>query len=398
MLTQCIDSEIIGTEKHLAVDDGGYRWVDRPPGESWYLSGRRKVTRPCLDTLCCVAGVEPPVNPPQEWIDMMKTVAPKLKTVPWAKVMSPRAHRAFVTDLLKVTTFAMQKPHRRYMEDPSLHILALLNACGGTMIDIDEAQRIAAIDNHGSIQQFIDAYNPDKALKVTYNRFGTRTGRLLVETGPDILTLKKEHRKILRPVRKKNSLFMVDFSSLEVRLALTLMGKNIEEDVYEMFARDILEGKVDRKGAKQIVISVLYGASARRLVEDTGIPMKLVVESISKIREILGFDELADRLRKEQAVLSSVANIWGRRIRVDEPIDRILVNSYIQSAAVDVALMGFYTLIKKIDARPCYIIHDAIILECDDHDVEQLKKISYIPISKLNANFPVHIERIYPCP
>lgn len=398
MPTQCIDSEILGTDHHLATDGVGYRWVERPPKDSWYLSGRRKQYRLCLDTACAVAAVEPPVDPPDEWVNVMKACAPKLKIVPWAKVMSPRAHREFVKNILKVTTFAVQKPHLQYLEDPSHHITALMNSCGGAMIDIDEAMEIARTDNHGSIQQFIDAHQPGKALKVTYNRFGTRTGRLIVEAGPDILTLKKEHRRILRPVRKSNSLFMVDFSSLEVRLALTLMGKNIDEDVYEMFARDVLGGRVDRRGAKQIAISVLYGASARRLVEDMGVPMKLVVESISRIREILGFDELADRMRVEQAEYGSISNIWGRRIRVDEPIDRILVNSYIQSSAVDLALMGFYTLIKKIDARPCYIIHDAIILECDNADVEQLRRVSYIPISKVNANFPVHIERIYPCP
>ena len=397
MPTQCIDSEIIGTDQHLVVDEAGFRWIDRAPRDSWYLTGHRKINRPCLDTLCKVAAVDPPIEPPPEWKLVMKAVAPKMKLVPWSKVMTPRAHKSFVQGLLKVTNFAMQQPHLRYVEGVSLHVNNLLSKCSGCKIDKGAALDLVTSSPGGSIQQFIDAYDGERTLKTTYNRFGTRTGRLVVDSGPDILTLKKEHRKILRPVREKNSLYMVDFSSLEVRLALTLQGKNIEEDVYEMLARDILEGKVDRKGAKQIAISVLYGVSARRLVDDMGIPMKLVVESITKIRDLLGFSELADKLRVEQSQFGSVTNIWGRRIKVEEPIDRILVNSYIQSSAVDVALIGFNTLIKKLDARPCYIIHDAMIIECDKDDVDQLRKVSYIPIAHLNANFPVHIERIHPC-
>ena len=75
-------------------------------------------------------------------------------------------------------------------------------------------------------------------------------------------------------------------------------------------------------------------------------------------------------------------NYFGRPIRnTAENKSNIIVNNYIQSSAVDIALTYFYKLVVDLNlekAVPLFIIHDAFVF-----DVEQ----SYI------EEFSMHIEK-----
>ncbi len=75
------------------------------------------------------------------------------------------------------------------------------------------------------ISRFMPTDNTGMAPKTDYSMSGSITGRLTVSRGPNILTLKKSYRKILKSRFKDGSIVQADISSLEPRIALAFAGK-----------------------------------------------------------------------------------------------------------------------------------------------------------------------------
>tara|TARA_B100000700_G_C15030006_1_gene850020 strand:+ start:1653 stop:2693 length:1041 start_codon:yes stop_codon:yes gene_type:complete len=169
-----------------------------------------------------------------------------------------------------------------------------------------------------------------------YHRDKTKTGRLTVSSGIPILTMKKEHRNIMKARQ-------LDYSAMEPRLLLALSGKYIEGDLYEWVASQLSINK-DRSYAKIAVISSMYGS-------------KMVPE----ITELFGLNVWIDQL--EQSVQEgTLESYWGRPIIVGNTKGHKLLALWLQSSAVDAALLGFANLFKeRKDLIPHCVIHDACI-------------------------------------
>ena len=58
------------------------------------------------------------------------------------------------------------------------------------------------------------------------------TGRMTITSGPNILTLKRGHRKILRSRYPGGKIVEIDIRAAEPRVVLALVGKKVEGDVY----------------------------------------------------------------------------------------------------------------------------------------------------------------------
>jgi DNA polymerase I-like protein with 3'-5' exonuclease and polymerase domains len=92
-------------------------------------------------------------------------------------------------------------------------------------------------------------------------------------------------------------------------------------------------------------------------------------------------------------------NFYGRPIwNINELQENKLINNYIQSTAVDTALLYFSELcdILNLDScKPVFIIHDALIVDVKNDYVEELTKIINLGYNCPQlGNFPLEIKKL----
>jgi len=187
---------------------------------------------------------------------------------------------------------------------------------------------------------------------------GTKTGRLRVDSGPRVLTLSKQHRRILASKYPGGKIMSVDFISLEPRLALHAVGKKSAGDVYEDISRQSGE---PRSKTKIATLSFLYGAAAS---DGVGDKLKRYVREFFNVKELVRrIEECGER------------NGYGRPLHVDE--ERLLIPHWVQSTAVDVCLLGFTSLAESLAgiADPLFLVHDAMFLDVPAENIEKLSGI-----------------------
>ena len=229
-----------------------------------------------------------------------------------------------------------------------------------------------------------------------YDRSSTKTGRLVVKQGPQILTMKKEHRTIFRPVNPLNRIYEIDFRSLEPRVAANIAEQDCGADVYSSFT-EASGLNVSRDVAKLAVLCALYGAGKYRLesVLSKGSSNVSARALLSSVREYFAVNKMAKSLLKE-AESGRITNCFGRPIEVDDRRDTMLVNNFLQSSAVDVSLLGFLDFCKRFDyVRPLFIIHDALMFECSPEHLGAVREYvdNGFAIQKL-GNFPLKLTEL----
>ena len=96
-----------------------------------------------------------------------------------------------------------------------------------------------------------------------------------------------------------------------------------------------------------------------------------------------------------------ITNVYGRIIKPKKTAPHLLYNYFIQSSAVDAALLGFSNgidLAKKNEwkVRPLFIIHDAMIIDVHPDSMQYICDIedacTHIP--SFNEKFHVEFEEI----
>ena len=100
------------------------------------------------------------------------------------------------------------------------------DVCAG-YVDHTEWSRLAEDGSNPTLNTF--DHEPSGLMQpVVYDQMGSITGRLTVSSGPQILTLKREYRSILKPSRRGRRLLMADFVSHEPRVALVIGNSGYE--------------------------------------------------------------------------------------------------------------------------------------------------------------------------
>ena len=145
------------------------------------------------------------------------------------------------------------------------------------------------------------------------------------------------------------------------------------DDIYLEIA-DMLEFEVDRIVIKRGIISTLYGATS-------------TISGLSKERSDAVLEATKNyfdlsAITKKASYVHDVGcriNFFGRPIwNIEESKENKIVNNYIQSTAVDVALSYFSGLCDKINldlCKPIFIIHDALILDVHKDYINTCKNI-----------------------
>ena len=229
--------------------------------------------------------------------------------------------------------------------------------------------------------------------KVEYTRTDSTTGRMTSRSQANILTLPRKYRNIFKSSFEKGKILYIDFVSLEPRVMRKLGGFDCSGDIYEEIASN-LEIEVDRSIIKQAVISAVYGSSKKALYSK--MPKEKVDQLCNFIHDYLKVD-LCLEMAQESSEKDCRTNFWGRPLwNKGSSETNVILNNYVQSTAVDIALSGFSSLLQKLDlkkVKPLFVIHDALMIDVEESYLNNIVNFASqgYDCSILN-NFPLSIE------
>ena len=228
-----------------------------------------------------------------------------------------------------------------------------------------------------------------------YNQTSTVTGRLTNYSGcPKILTLPGRCRKIFESRwQRDGELLYVDFKNLEPRVIRKINGKESYSDIYSEISES-LEFEVDRVIIKRGIISTLYGS----LSQIKGLSKDRSEKVLNVTKEYFDLDAIL----KKASVVNDIgcrSNYYGRPIwNIEETKENKIINNYIQSTAVDIALAYFSEICTKINlelCKPIFIIHDALVIDVhNDYMNDIINILSKGYNCKKLGHFPVEIEKL----
>ena len=393
-----IDSSVLGTTKHIVGDEDGYVWSESVPKDSWHMTGDIKSasTAKCLDTLLKLSHVTPP-SVPERYVTALKTlVTGSAPPFPWRYALPQEEFKNYFKNLVQATTDSFSELSFDYYETAWAAGTRVLNALKPAKIDANLFQDFitASPQSPG-----LESFRPKRsgfAYPVEYDRFATRTGRLTVIDGPNILILKKEYRKLIQPSFEGGEIVSLDFKALEARIVLAESGKYSEaEDLYGDISATQFKGVIPRDVVKVAVLAELYGVSKSTLKWKLGLSEEKIDSFIDSIRDYFGVEDLKTRLKDDVYETGHVTNRFGRKLPLQNNQDNLLVNTYAQSSGVDVAMIGFDSVIKRLGTdgiRPLFVLHDAIIIDVHPDRIEDVRSCTSVDVTSYDKPFPLKFE------
>jgi hypothetical protein len=223
-----------------------------------------------------------------------------------------------------------------------------------------------------------------------------------------LLHLPKIYRGVLESRWSNGVILSLDYNSLEPRVLLSVSGTQPVErgrDIYETIRTDLFPNneEVSRSVVKKIVLSEIYGAGINTIREQ--LPnVNNLQDIIQEIRTHFNLDPLLQRLKDEWTATNNnwIENFYGRRVKTTTA--HTLINHYIQSTAVDVAMLGFKNLLEYVeelgrleDIVPLFVLHDALILDINPNAfslINGLAKVGGTDIKRLeNTTFFMSVDK-----
>jgi len=267
---------------------------------------------------------------------------------------------------------------------------------------------------------------------VTYTREKTRTGRLVVDSGPNILTLKKEYRKLFKSFHgKEGKIWSFDYTSLEPRVLLLLgraikkhpdstpligslprdtMAQDLPQDIYLKVLEDLgLSGKIPRNIAKTAILATLYGQSEYNASKALKNHISKPEDFLAAISDYFGVEALQKSLARDLVYSNrnQIKSYYGRIIPCEDTRPTSLLNYYVQATAVDVALKGFCKILNRLNneglyasVSPKFCLHDALVMDINneyDYLIPQIENVGSKRIPGFDgANFFLRVQEFVP--
>lgn len=219
-------------------------------------------------------------------------------------------------------------------------------------------------------------------------------------------------------VAKGNQLISADYSQFELRLAAALAGDtelielfNQGADIHTETAAQIYSiaphevTPEHRRHAKIINFGILYGMSSHGLSVATGMNEVEAKEFLQKYKELRKpiFDytqSLVEKANKD----GYVETLFGRRrpmpdikssnFIVRSSAERAAMNMPIQGTEADLMKMAMVEVDKKLPkgAMQLLQIHDSIMVECPDAQVEEVEKMLVSTMENIYKELPVKLK------
>ena len=360
-----VSKKVLCSPKDLEHGGIDISWVSSTSG--WTLGDRTLIRD--AEAIYETASVAVPDPIPSEYRKSMEGVA--RGNVPWPLVIPPAVLREHVSNI-SVEFDDVMDGLGIYVDTlaSSRRVLSALQPC---RIDLAELR----VCQSQSMSQVLESFEPgpDFMCPAPIYSHATATGRLTVQDGPRILTLQKEHRRVLTSRFDGGKMMQVDFVSLEPRVLRLLRNGSAPIDIYADVAEHI-GGGANRRQVKLATLKLLYGSSRAGIAESVG---ELSGSSIRKIEDYFGLAGLRSRLSSTLKDEGHIVSHWSRPLP-EAREQHLLVSHFTQSTAVDVALGGFGDLVETIrsedlDIIPCYVLHDALIVDVHPSSAARLEEI-----------------------
>lgn len=385
-----IDNSVIGTDAHMNVRDDGFGWTGTIPEDKWAL-GCKESSRN-IESLAELFRTEITTFMSLPQAKFFASLGIQPKEIGWSKAIDAKVYRKTIEDLISGCSGIMEELQKSGYEKTYLNNQRFLKSLQGAHIDANRLERAMRLEEDGTQLTNLRSFKSSSGIaeKVVYNTTESSTGRMKVKSGPKILTLKREHRSIVKSRFTNGEIVSIDYSSLEPRIALALQGHSPNGDVYSWIDNSIFGGKLGRSTAKIMTLSIIYGMSIHAAGRKYG---KITNDQQKQLRTIFGIDEIEK--------LDAKYNAYGRPIYPDS--DHKKFNAYVQSTAVDAAVLGFSKIYDMgcSEAVPLFMIHDELVCDVPEGYSKFLKHIlnDGITIDLLGkpANLEVKVEKFGEC-
>ena len=268
----------------------------------------------------------------------------------------------------------------------------------------------------------------DGRIHTTFTQTLTRTGRLS-SISPNLQNIpaRDEYSRLIRKAfvpDEDSKLLSSDYSQVELRVFASMANASQmidafreDKDIHSKTASDIYHVPMNevtksmRRTAKAVNFGIIYGISSFGLSEDLGINVREAKEFIDKYLEAFpGISEYMDKEKEAAYKNGYVTTLMNRRRVIPELTsknfmirssgERMALNTPIQGTAADIlkkAMVELYDELKKkkLKSKILLQVHDELILNVLNDEVEEVKKIVKEVMEntyKLNVPLKVEIE------
>lgn len=348
-----------------------------------------------IEEICKVFGKQLPNIAPESFQKMMCQVVPgmPMSSVPWHNILPEHSFVQAKDNYEHKVQKIIDEigPDIKYYEEIYTKTSSVFKYLKPAKVDAVKL-KLYSLNEENKVH--LSQWRPDKYgfLPVPeYSLCESVTGRMKIKSGPNILLLPKKLRDIVTSRFGKNgNIWYLDYVSLEPRVALAikqiLMASEktpLPMDIYALALKTLkLSNEISRETIKQIVLSQLYGQSKSTIIETLEkYNVRDPDEVVEMVNDFFGIDTLRQFILQGYQKTSGtfLRTFYGRHLTPEDGKPHALLNYYVQSTAVDIALLGFAKILEKLSETkkafdiivPIFILHDALILDVHK-DVEHL--------------------------
>lgn len=260
---------------------------------------------------------------------------------------------------------------------------------------VDKAKTSYGKNWLAAISPFTNRVHPD------FNQIGAPTGRASC-ADPNVQQVphEDEYRRCFRAPEGRK-LCIVDYSQIELRilahmsadpgfLAAFQSGADLHKSTASQVFGITLDQvtKEQRDFAKRLNFGVVYGIGAERFANITGMNLRDASATLNKyFRTYRVLDEYLRDAASRAVENRHTRTLSGRMVRYRfDPSDTEAVgevrragrNAPIQGTSADIIKIALYLVhnsLRNTSAKIVNVIHDEIVIECDEDDAEQISQI-----------------------
>jgi DNA polymerase I len=261
----------------------------------------------------------------------------------------------------------------------------------------------------------------------SYNQAIAATGRLS-SINPNLQNIPirtergREVRKAFIPRDENHSIVSADYSQIELRIIAEISK---DPNMMDAFAQKLdihtataakVYGKAlsevtsdERRNAKAVNFGIIYGQSAFGLSQSLGIPRKEAAEIIENyFAQYAGIKQYMSDTMNFARENGYVCTLMGRRRYLRDInsanqtvrgfAERNAINAPIQGSAADmikIAMINIHREMKalKLDARMTMQVHDELVFDVPNHEIEKLKPIIMENMrNAIKTSVPIEVE------
>jgi hypothetical protein len=328
---------------------------------------------------------------PEKYLLMAKKLGMKdcslRRSVP--NVVNERWQSAILSKLQECLVSEKDEQYLKNLEN----IKKVLSLLKPALIDIDKISKI----NESTKNRLHTLTTNAKSFHepIEYSNSGSVTGRLTITSGPNVLTMPAEYKRLLKSRFDNGRILQIDLIAAEPTIALNVANKAVIEDPYTALAESVFQSKLDRNACKRIVLCSLYGQSKRKLSEALGSSIN-VDTAIKSTRKYFDYDGILQSIRESIEDGNVMRNFFGRPIILPDSSDSIAISYFLQSTAAEAAILAFGDLLNRTSEHcvPLHVIHDAIVIDCKEDYANFLTSKEMLRLKLNNWTLPAKVSLI----